>query len=285
MARSRVIVGIGEALMSEQPDSQCPAGLALEIPILAVGLGHTGIAISRLGQDRTAEELRKQLRQLGVDVSCLQSDPDLATGRLLTRSSGSRRSLDAPLAFDNLQWDFDLADVAQRADAVVIGALARRSGQARSTCDRFLAECSIAFRIFDLTNRGGEELDRQRVMAALKGSEAAVVDEAALAQLFPETVGGPQKDAVGLLLRQANLTLALFAAEGQPLGIYFGQQSQHTTHTHRRQAHEATIVGLLHGILAGSEMPDALALAEQLAIHSLENPGQPPPERFLVKGP
>ncbi len=122
-------------------------------------------------------------------------------------------------------------------------------------------------------------------MAALKGSEAAVVDDAALAQLFPETAGGPQREAAGLLLRQANLTLALYAAEGQPLGIYFGQQSQYTTHTHRRQAHQATIVGLLHGILAGSDMPDALAQAEQLAIHSLENPGQPPPERFLVKGP
>ncbi|MHC4128850.1 MAG: hypothetical protein ACYSUA_11905, partial [Planctomycetota bacterium] len=141
MARKRVIVGIGEALLAEYPDREEPAGLAALVPIQAVLLGHEGIAISRLGQDRAADALLSGLRERGVDVSHLQSDPDLATGRLVIRALGGATLLDAHAAYDQLQWDFDLADIAQGADAVVFGALIMRSGQARSAVDRFLDEC------------------------------------------------------------------------------------------------------------------------------------------------
>ena len=138
MGRRQTIVGLGEA-RAERTDGDEPAGLALVVPINAVLLGHEGIAVSRLGQDRTADLLIERLQALGVDVSHLQRDPDLATARVSTRSVSSHRGIDTQAAFDNLQWDFDLSDVAQEADAVVFGVLGRQSGQARSTADRFLA--------------------------------------------------------------------------------------------------------------------------------------------------
>ena len=105
MARKRTIVGLGEALLAEHPDREEPAGLALLVPRYAVLLGHEGIAISRLGQDPAAQELIAQLQVLGVDVTHLQSDPDLATGRWFVRSNGAEtfHSLDSEAAFDNLQ--------------------------------------------------------------------------------------------------------------------------------------------------------------------------------------
>ncbi|MEE8155291.1 MAG: hypothetical protein V3T53_10105, partial [Phycisphaerales bacterium] len=75
MPRPRVIVAIGEALLAEFPDREEPAGLALLVPLYAKLLGHTGIAISRLGQDATAERLLALLQSQQIDASHLQSDP------------------------------------------------------------------------------------------------------------------------------------------------------------------------------------------------------------------
>lgn len=282
MARKRTIVGLGEALLAEYPDREEPAGLALLIPRYAVLLGHVGIAISRLGQDPAAQELIAQLRVLGVDVTHLQSDPDLATGRWLVRSTGAEtfHSLDSEAAFDNLQWDFDLADVAQQTDAVVYGALARRTGQARSVSDRFLAECKFALRVFDLTNRPDDQLDRSRAMSGLKYANTLVVDDFARNVLLPGGVDQPQREAAVELLGLGNLTLVVIAQPGEPMVVHSAESSW-SGHAHRREAHEASIVALLHGVLAGWDVQAAVGLADRLAGHILKHPGEPPPQELL----
>jgi fructokinase len=173
MARQRVIAGIGEVLLAEYPDREEPVGLAALVPIHAVLAGHEGIAISRLGQDRAGNCLVSELRERGVDVSHLQTDPDLATGRVLIRALGGTSVVDAHAAYDQLQWDFDLADVAQGVDAVVYGALIRRSGQARSAIDRFLDECKTALRVFDITDRPGQDRNRNHALSGLEYAQIA----------------------------------------------------------------------------------------------------------------
>ena len=90
MTGRRVIVGVGEALLAEEGDREVPCGLGLLVPIYAVLLGHEGIAISRLGQDAPASALLSRLRELGCVVTHLQSDPDLATGRVRRNARGGR---------------------------------------------------------------------------------------------------------------------------------------------------------------------------------------------------
>ena len=127
MARQRVIIGIGEAVLCEYPDRVEPGGLAVLCAMHATRLGHRGVPISRIGQDKAADDLTRQLRERGLNVDHIQSDPDLATGRLIIRTMAGkpRRTLTPRAAFDNLQWDFDLVDVAQTADGVVFGTLVR----------------------------------------------------------------------------------------------------------------------------------------------------------------
>ncbi|MHC4414184.1 MAG: carbohydrate kinase family protein [Planctomycetota bacterium] len=283
MARRRVIVSIGEAILAEHPDREEPAGLALLVPKYAVLLGHEGIAISRVGQDRAADELIRQLRAVGVDVTHIQNDPDLATGRLLVRSLGGKHGLDSLAAFDSLQWDFDLADVAQRADAVVFGALARRSGQARSTSDRFLAECTLALRVFDLTNRPGQEYDRRSALSGLGFAEALIIDKHAVNDLLPSAGDKPPRKAATELIRASNLTFVLAAEPGEPLVIHTAESSWQGHDPHRREAHEACVVGLLHGVLAGWDLRASLELAERMGRHALQHPGEPPPEEVLQR--
>ncbi|MHC4140494.1 MAG: carbohydrate kinase family protein [Planctomycetota bacterium] len=283
MSRPRVIIGIGEAVLAEYPDREEPAGLAALVPIHAVLLGHEGIAISRLGQDRTADVLISALRERGVGVSHLQSDPDLATGRLVIRALGEPTLVDAHAAYDQLQWDFDLADVAQGADAVVFGALIRRSGQSRSAMDRFLDECKAALRVFDLTNRSGPELNRGQTLSGLRYAEAAVVDDCAINSLLPGGVDKAPQDAARELLRLGDLKLVLVAEKGRPQVVCTAESSCTGASPHRRDTHEALIVGFLHGVLGGWDIEASLDLAQRVAGHVQEHPGQPAPAKLLQR--
>jgi sugar/nucleoside kinase (ribokinase family) len=283
MARRRTIVGIGEALLAEYPDREEPSGLAPLIALHAALAGHEGIAISRLGQDGPGETLVAALRERGVDVSHLQSDPDLATGRLVIKALGGATLVDAHAAYDQLQWDFDLADVAQTADAVVYGAMIRRSGQARSAVDRFLDECRAAVRVFDLTNRSGDELDRGHVQTGLNYAQAAVVDEPAIHAILPGSRDKPLVESAPDLLRSAKLQLVLVAQEGRPLAAHAAQGSAVAAADHARDAHEASLVGFLHGLLAGWNLEASLEVAQRLAAHAREHPGQPAPDALLQR--
>jgi hypothetical protein len=283
MARQRVIVGIGEAGLLEHADGEEPEGLALCVPIAAAMLGHRGVAISRLGQDVAAGELVNRPRATGVDVEHLQSDPDLATARtLVTRPDRGPRDDDGALvAWDLLQWDFDLADVAQDADGVVFSALGRRNGQARSTSDRFLAECRRAVRLYDLTRRPPGNLDRSRSLATLHAVEAAIVDDAALGNLLPGQPGAEPADGLAGLVRQCGLSFAVRCQPGQPLIVQTPEGSWRGEAPYVAAQHEIMVVGILHGAIAGWSWPETIALSERLAVHAAEHPHEKPSDVLL----
>ncbi len=283
MTRPRIIVAIGEALLAEYPDREEPAGLALLVPIQARLMGHAGIPISRLGQDDTAERLLALLQSRQIDVSHLQSDPDLPTGRVRSIGSSASRTKDGRAAFDELQWDFDLADVAQKADAVVYGALARRTGQCRSVVDRFLAECDSCLRVLDLTNRADHDTQRTAPTSGLKFANLVVVDKAALAAVVPSAIGKPTPDALRELLRQSDLQVALWAQPGEPLALYTAKEEWMADQPLGAEAREATVVGLVHGMLSGWDLREALHLAQRVTQHAIEHRGQPPPAELLSR--
>lgn len=283
MARRRVIVGLGESLLAEGAEGDEPAGLALLVPIHAALLGHRGVAISRVGQDRPAQMVMERLRQLGVEIEHMQSDPDLPTGLLPRRTVAARGALAAGAAFDNLQWDFDLSDVAQQAEAVVYGALARRGAQTRSTCDRFLAECRRALRTYDLTNRLGDELDRRRAASGLKAADVLVIDRAAVAVLLPGAADQPTQQIAADLMRGGPTTVVVLAEEGQPLEAHTSDTSCTGGAPHRHDGHEAAVTALVHALLSGWALPESVALAERLAAHHLQHPWEPPRQELLTR--
>jgi sugar/nucleoside kinase (ribokinase family) len=275
MARRRVIVGVGEALLAEEDEREAPAGLGLLVPIYSVLLGHEGVAVSRLGQDAAASVLLRRLGELGCAVSTLQSDPDLPTGRARIDGRGVRRLLEAQAAFDNLQWDFDLADVAQRADAVVYGGLARRSGQSRSTTDRFLAECRNALRVYDLTARSDPGLDRSEAVSGLGHAQVAVIDDLAIRQVVPAASARPSREAGAELRRARDLAQVVLAQEGRPIEVLSGGQWHAGSVPHERRSHAAAIVGFVHAALAGWDAGAAIAMTERCAAQARERPEQP----------
>ena len=277
MPRQRTIVGIGETLLCEYPDRVEPGGLAVRIAAAAVRAGHKGVVISRVGQDSAADTLMKHLRELNLNIEPLQSDPDLATGRLIVRSIAGKvtRTLTARAAFDNLQWDFDLADIAQQADAVVFGSLARREGQSRSIIKRFLAECLSAVRVFDATNRAADAVDRIEAQSGLEIAEGLIADAAALKALAPAWDGRDPRDAALEIIRASDVSFVIgidSGPAGTQMSAHAREQSWSAKSRYESAHHEGAVVGLLDSVLNGSDFETALshatASASQLDAHS-----------------
>ena len=269
MFRQRVIMAIGEAILRELPDRDTPVGLAVEIPQYAVAAGHKGVAITRLGQDPAGDRLVELLRESGVAVEHVQRDPDLATAREVSRRGELIRPRDSEiLAFDNLQWDFDLVDAGQIADAVVFGAFAMRTGQARSTIDRFLSECTLAFRLANLATGNPEHVTRESVEACLRGADVVLADAVVLKLAQPSIDPADWDDAAARLLKRYDLRAVVVRDAGLPwravttAGVAEGPPASDADRP------EAGVIGLLHGMLAGWSDADTLALAARLDAHA-----------------
>lgn len=280
MATKNNIIGIGEALLAEIPGQIAPAGLALQVALAAQRLGHNGIAISRIGQDATADTLIQNLASAQLNINHLQSDPDLPTGRLIVRSLAgiTRRTLQPRAAFDNLQWDFDLIDVAQRADAVVFGMLAQRGGQTQSVITRFLSQCAAALRIFDLTNRDDESFDRSAAHARLEQADVLIIDQFAWDQLA--TTGSPAElqDVSAALMRPFDIALVLHVKPGDNPQLHTSEESHQAQWPWSNDHSAHAIVGMIHALLAGHDAQRTLDIAGRVLAHTQSNPNDNLPD-------
>lgn len=282
MRRQNTIISVGEAMLAEKGTITEPVGIALETALLAKSMGDEGVAISRLGQDNIANELLTTLIAAGLDVSLLQSDPDLPTGRIVIRSiAGTTRSSIQPrAAFDNMQWDFDLIDAAQRADAVVFGVLAQRCAQSHSVVRRLLSECGSALRVFDLTNREDGAFDRRTALTLLDQADVAVIDDDAWRLL--RVVGSPAKreDVSAALLRPFDLAMAVHLREGECVLVHTADATFKAAWPYAKPQHAAVLGGLIHGLLGQADLDTCLRLAGIVVEHVRSNPGEDLPSNW-----
>lgn len=282
MTDGRSLVGLGEVLLAFTPGGETIAGLAATLPLLAARMGAGAVCISRVGQDAAGDRVVRTLREQGVNVAAIQYDPDLPTGRLTIRSIAGRIShtLDARAAFDNLQWDFDMEDVAQSADTVVFGELARREAQTRSTIDRFLVSCPQALRIYDLTNRASDVIERSSAIRAASYAQGVVMDEIAVRALAPGDREKPLDTAASSLLRALNvLFIVLF--DGTSMRVVSESGVEAAEYEIAPPQRDAALVGLIHGVLTGCTWKDALSIASRVALHVASNPSGPIPDDVL----
>lgn len=156
------------------------AGVSISFAAALIEAGWSVDVVTRIGDDPAGAAARDRWRELGADDSRVQCDPDFATGRWLPR----RRDLDTPwievpAAFDNLQWDGDLASAAAAARLIVTDLAGRRNAQARSAIDRVLLDARMAIRVLDLTAAGTAEMrldDSSPLRSGLERVDVALVD-------------------------------------------------------------------------------------------------------------
>ena len=157
MSMGKVIVGIGEILWDRFPDHKTLGGAPTNFAYHASALGNTGIVVSRLGTDELGREARSLIRSLKLDDRNLQNDSEHATGTVevaLDENGIPDYTIKENVAWDFIEWNEELSELANNTNAVCYGTLAQRSSVSRTTIQEFLKTVSNdTLRVFDINLR------------------------------------------------------------------------------------------------------------------------------------
>ena len=157
MANKRFVVGLGEVLWDVLPEGKKLGGAPANFAYHAgqfLGIGNT-IAISALGEDSLADETIDALKEHGLNY--LLPRVNYPTGTVQVTLSGDgipAYEIKENVAWDNIPYTPEIAEIAKNCRAVCFGSLAQRSVTSWATIRQFLddtpADC---LKIFDINLR------------------------------------------------------------------------------------------------------------------------------------
>ncbi len=149
------VVGLGEVLWDVLPEGKKLGGAPANFAYHAGQFGLDTLAVSALGEDALAEETIQALRENGLHY--LLPRVAFPTGTVQVTLSGDgipAYEIKENVAWDNIPYTPEIADVARQCRAVCFGSLAQRSAVSWATIRQFLddtpADC---LKIFDINLR------------------------------------------------------------------------------------------------------------------------------------
>ena len=137
----RYIVGLGEALWDVLPEGKKLGGAPANFAYHAGQFGLDTIAISALGEDALAEETIDALKEHNLNY--LMPRVPFPTGTVqVTLAEGGIPTYDIKegVAWDNIPYTDEMAEIAKNARAVCFGSLAQRNRVSREDIRKFLAD-------------------------------------------------------------------------------------------------------------------------------------------------
>lgn len=155
-----LVVGLGEALFDCFGErvvlGGAPVNFACQMHQLLATLDGASAIASRIGDDELGQRLRAELRQRGLALDSLQTDPAHPTGTVqvsVDNTGHPEYEIKRGAAWDHLAFDDCWEALAKRCAAVCFGTLAQRSPASRDAIERFLTTASQAIRLFDVNLR------------------------------------------------------------------------------------------------------------------------------------
>jgi fructokinase len=297
--------GIGEVLFDVFENGTdalggAPLNAAVHAHQLAAPLGlGEGVMVSAVGADAQGERLLAALSERGMTTRYIQRDPLNPTGHVSVFMRGGQPGyqIAAGSAWDFIEYDDSLGELAARCDAVCFGSLAQRSEVSCKTIRRFLEQAPQAQRMYDVNLRRntltGEEgysaeiVDTSCRLATLVKMNAAELFEICellgLARSEPESKAGA--------LRRMELLLARYEVEAVVLTrdargtLLFARDGEFTAEAlpvpperaHPVGAGDACAAGILFALAMGWERPSAVDLANRMgAWVASQLPATPP---------
>lgn len=201
------VIGLGELLWDEFPDSRRPGGAPANVAYHAAQLGGDGRIASRVGMDPAGDELLEFLRSCGLPVDLVQRDPLHGTGRVSVALSAAGQpefTIHTDVAWDFLEATPELLAAAAGADAICFGTLAQRSTGSRSAIQQCLARVRPGAEIVFDVNLRQQWYERETIERSLDAATIVKLNDAELRLLaamfdIPESEPAACADA----LRQA----------------------------------------------------------------------------------
>jgi fructokinase len=157
MKNKFVISGIGELLWDIFKDEKKLGGAPANFAYHVSALGHSGIIISRIGNDKTGREAVDFLKELNLNTGYIQVDDKKPTGTVVVEMDENNQPdyiIKEDVAWDFLEWNEKFNDLLSSADAICFGTLAQRNEITRQTILKFLETAgNKAVKILDINLR------------------------------------------------------------------------------------------------------------------------------------
>jgi fructokinase len=137
----RYIVGLGEALWDVLPEGKKLGGAPANFAYHAGQFGLDTIAISALGEDDLAEKTIEALKEHNLNYLMPRVPYPTGTVQVTLAEGGiPTYEIKEGVAWDNIPYTDEMAEIAKNARAVCFGSLAQRNGVSRENIRKFLAE-------------------------------------------------------------------------------------------------------------------------------------------------
>ena len=137
----RYIVGLGEALWDVLPEGKKLGGAPANFAYHAGQFGLDAIAISALGEDALAEETVEALKEHNLNYLMPRVPYPTGTVQVTLAEGGiPTYEIKEGVAWDNIPYTNEMADIAKSARAVCFGSLAQRNSVSRENIRKFLAD-------------------------------------------------------------------------------------------------------------------------------------------------
>ena len=153
----RYVVGLGEVLWDVLPEGKKLGGAPANFAYHAgqfLGMNNT-IAVSALGEDKLADETIEALKEHGLNDLLPRVPYPTGTVQVQLDEQGiPTYDIKENVAWDNIPFDDDIAEIARNCRAVCFGSLAQRNVVSRETIQKFLdATPDDCLKIFDINLR------------------------------------------------------------------------------------------------------------------------------------
>ena len=151
----KFVIGIGEALWDMLPEGKKLGGAPANFAYHASQFGLEGLAVSAIGHDPLGEELVGQLEEHALPYHLARVDYPTGTVQVSLDSRGvPQYEIKTGVAWDNIPYTKELADLAANCQAVCFGSLAQRSPVSRESIGLFLdAVPEDCLKVFDINLR------------------------------------------------------------------------------------------------------------------------------------
>lgn len=152
-----IAVGLGELLWDMLPEGRQIGGAPFNFARHCNQLGLEGFPVSQIGIDELGNETVSLLKDWGITPDFVSRDPQHETGTVNIRLDNQGKpnyEIRDDAAWDFIQHNLLLEQLAPKVDIVCFGTLAQRSDASRSTIYSFLDRMSSdAIKLFDVNLR------------------------------------------------------------------------------------------------------------------------------------
>lgn len=137
--KNKLVVGMGEALWDMLPDGKKIGGAPANFAYHVSQFGIPSCAISAIGRDELGDELMQCFNDRSLNVQMAKVDQPTGTVQVTLDANGiPQYEITENVAWDNIPFTPELAELASRTTAVCFGSLAQRSECSRNTIRRFI---------------------------------------------------------------------------------------------------------------------------------------------------